>query len=370
MKFSCSREVLDKQLQHISRIIAIRNSMLVLSNVLLETDGKILRISGTDLDLAVTTYLPAKVEMEGTFTVPAKILQEFVHQNPDELLSFNLEGYELVCTSTKVEARIGGIDPEEYPTLPKVEKAKKISLPLVEFCEAMKQVVIACAADQTRPVLTGVYAQFNNDEAVFAATDSFRLVERKLKIVPVQETLTILIPGRTIQEIIRIAAGMPEVQDLELEVSEQQLLARLGDVELYSRLITGNFPKYQAIIPSKVEAQAEVTSAEFIQALRLSGIFSQAGISNVMLEIDKEGTFLVASYGSQKGATKNTMYAVLEKKFTPLRVAFNVKFLLDAAQAANATHLQLKFSGTTSPLVILTEDPNYLQLVMPIRLDQ
>jgi DNA polymerase-3 subunit beta len=369
MKFTCSKSQLDKQLQYISRIITVRQSIPVLSNVLLETDGDIVRMSGTDLELAVTTHIKANIQQEGTFTVPAKIFQEFVHQNPDEEIEISLESYELICKSNKVTARISGIDPEEYPDLPKVEKAKKITVGLREFVDVMKQVVIACAADLSRPVLTGVYAQFLDDKAIFAATDSFRLVERSLAIVPVQEPIQFIIPSRTIQEIIRISATLPETTQLEIELSEQQVLFRMGDVDLYSRLIIGKFPAYQSIIPTTAVAVADITTAEFIQALRMSYVFSQSGITNVLLEVAEDGSMNVASYGSQKGTTKNTLYAVLEEGFTPLKAAFNAKFLLDACQATGAAHLKLRFSGITSPLVVSTEESDYIQLVMPIRLD-
>src|SRR4051812_28857807 len=112
MKFSCRKDDLDKYLQHVGRVVTVRQSLPVLSNVLIETDGQVVRISGTDLELAVSANVPAEVSQEGAFTVPAKVFQEFVHQNPDEELLFRLEGNELICTGTKVEARLAGIDPE------------------------------------------------------------------------------------------------------------------------------------------------------------------------------------------------------------------------------------------------------------------
>lgn len=369
MKFSCSREALDRQLQYISRVVTVRQSLPVLSNVLLETDGKILRMSGTDMELAVTTSLAADIEQEGTFTVPAKLFQDFVHQNPDETLHFHLESYELVCSGSKVSGRITGMDADEYPPLPKLEGGKRLTLPAQAFVDALKQVVIACALDQSRPALTGVYLQLNDDTATLAATDSFRLAERSVKIVPVQEVLTVLLPARTVQEVIRICAALPAVEDISVELDAQQAVFRIGEVELYSRLITGTFPPYRTIIPKQFVANVQVASQEFIQALRLSYIFSTSGIANVLLEVAEDGSFYLSSYGSQKGTARHAIYSVTEEGFQPLRVAFNAKFLLDAAQATGATHLDLRFSGATSALVITTDAPDYVQLVMPIRLD-
>ena len=369
MKFSCSKDALDKQLQYISRIITTRSTVPVLSNVLLETDGQILRLSGTDLDLTITTHLPAQVEQEGTFTVPAKVFQEFVHQNPDETLHFNLESYELVCTSNKVSARLSGMDSDEFPALPRVEKGKVFTLSLPEFVESMKKVVIACALDASRPALTAVQAIFEKERAIFVATDSFRLVEKKVTTLPTQEGLSMLLPARTIQEIIRISAVQPEVKDLGIEVSESQIVAKIGTVEVYSRLITGNFPKYQSIIPQTFMTIADVTTSELVQALRLSSIFSQGAATNILIEINDQGEFSIATHGSQRGSTKHTIYALLQEGFSPMQVPFNARFLIDACTATGSTHVQLRFSGPSKALVIGTDDPNYLQLVMPIRMD-
>jgi DNA polymerase-3 subunit beta len=369
MKFSCSKELLDKQLNHVSRIITVRSTAPVLSNVLLETDKNIIRISSTDLDLAITTHLPAEIEQEGTFTVPAKLFQEFVHQNPDEIIQFTLESFELVCKSKKVTARISGIDADEFPSLPRVEGGQRLSLPLPLLVDAMKRVIIACAVDSSRPVLTGLYLHLEDDTATLAATDSFRLVEKKLTIVPLSDSYTLNIPSRTVQEIIRVASTMTSIKDVELEVSDQQIIFRIGSVELFSRVITGNFPKYTTIIPKNFVTVADITTSELVQALRLSTVFSQSGVSNVLLEITEGGDFTIATHGSQRGNTKHTIYALLQDGFTPLRLPFNARFLLDACSASGSSHLQLRFSGQTTPLVVATDDPNYTQLVMPIRLE-
>ena len=202
-----------------------------------------------------------------------------------------------------------------------------------------------------------------------AATDSFRLVEKRITIVPVQETYTFLIPVRMVQEVIRSSASFPTATDIEMEVNDRQVLFRLDTLELFSHLVVGAFPKYQAIIPTEFKAVADVTTSELVQALRLSSIFSQAGISNVLLEVTEDGTLTLSSHGSQRGSAKNAIYAILEEGSEAMKVAFNARFLLDACNACNASHVQLKFSGPMKAMLIATEDPFYTQLVMPIRLD-
>ncbi len=369
MKFTCTRELLDRQLQYVSRVVTMRSTVPILSNLLLETDGSTLRISGTDLELAMATVVEAQVEQEGSFTVPAKLFQEFVHQNPDKEITFHLRSHELVCTSAKVEATIPGIDAEEYPALPQVKETSQVSMAAGPLVAALKQVVIACAQDPGRPVLTGVYCLLEKEGTVLAATDSFRLVERRLAGVPVAEKVEMLIPMRTVQELIRIVGQLGIEDEIVFSISEQQLVLRLKDVELYSRLLSGIFPKYQAIVPQSFMATGELASSDYLQALRLAGIFSQSGIANVVMEITEEGILKMSSHGSQKGAASHTLPITLEEGFKPHRVALNTRFLQDAVSAAGAERITLKFSGPTSPLVISTGDSDYLQLVMPIRLD-
>jgi len=368
MKFSCKREELDRQLQYVSRVVTVRSTLPILSNLLLETDGGFLRISATDLELAIATQVEAVITQEGSFTVPAKLFQDFIHQNPDEEVSFHLQSHELVCTSQQVEAKIPGIDAEEYPALPTVEEQAKISVPTTKFIDALRQVVIACAQDQGRPVLTGVSCSIDSDGVILAATDSFRLVERKLPGVAIATPVTILIPFRTIQELIRIVTQMGGSQDIEMSLSDQQVVIRIGGVELYSRLLTGKFPKYQTLIPHEFMVNLTVPAAEFTQALRLATIFSTAGISNVALEISEEGVLQLSSYGSQRGAATHRLQATVEPGYKPLKAAFNARFLLDAVGATGEEIVGLKFSGPLSPLVVATGDDSYVQIVMPIRL--
>jgi len=369
MKFSCSREILDKHLQHLTRIVTVRHSLPVLSHILIETDKDVLRLSGTDLEIAVTTHLPANVEQEGTFTLPARIFSEFVHQNPDETLTFSLESYEMVCKGEKVTARITGLDSDDFPPLPKLEAGKTVRLPANDFIIAVKQVSIACANDVSRPVLTGVKVVLQNEMAVLAATDSFRLAERQIQILPLAEELSLIIPNRALQELVRITSSGTMPEDVELEIAENGVLFRLGDIELYSRLIAGNFPKYQAIIPSKFVAEADVATSELVQALRLLATFAQAGISNVLMEVIEDGQLTLTSHGGKGGMGRNSLSVTLVEGFAPVRAAFNVRFLLDACAASSSPNLRLRLSGPETPLVISTGDPHYLQLVMPIRLD-
>lgn len=369
MKFSCNRDVLDRQLQFVSRVVTTRTSLPILSNLLLETDKEMIRISATDLELAIATTVPATIKQQGSFTIPAKLFQDFVHQNPDGELTFHLQSSELHCTSEQVTATIPGIDPEEYPPLPELKNTTEVTLAVQEVVEALKQVVIACAQDQGRPVLTGVLTKFSPRGTIFAATDSFRLVERNLPHSVVLDEREVLIPSRTAQELIRIVGQLPHEEEMKVVFGDNQLVIQVGGVEIYSRLLSGNFPKYQAIIPKDFLANITVSVSEFSQALRLTTVFSSSGITNVIIDVQEGGDVYISNYATQRGGAKHKLKVVVEGGFKPVTAAFNTRYLLDAVQATGTDEVTLQVSGKTSPLMVSVGSPDYTQLVMPIRLD-
>lgn len=368
MHFSLQRDELDRMLAHIARVVTVRHSLPVLGNVLIETDGKAVRLSGTDLEIAASASVTAEVLQEGTFTVPAKVLQEFVHQVSDRVLTVKREGQELVIVGETAEGRIVGLEATEYPSLPEVPDEQRVVLPGVELASALKQVVLACAADSARPVLTSVLFRFSKEGLTLVATDSFRLTERTLRITGQELETDILMPHRTVQEVLRIL-GNESDGHVSLTVGAQQVIVGVGGVELTSRLIVGQFPTYQRIIPDTFTAELDVAAAELQQALRLSSIFSHAGVSNVLFQITEEGGLTLQSHGSSRGRSQHAVHAVPQAGLQPLTVAFNTRFILDALSVTGEDFVRLKFAGATKPLVVATEDTSLLQLVMPIRLD-
>jgi DNA polymerase-3 subunit beta len=368
MHCTIHRAGFDKALQHLNRVIVTRQTMPILSNVLLEVGVDFLELRGTDLDLTLYARIPAQVKERGTFTVPVRMMAEFVHQNPDDELQLSREGYELVVQSAHVSARFTGIEAEEYPELPELLGGTRLTVPTQEFVTALKQVVIACAHDTARPVLTGVLMQAEKEHLTLAATDSFRLAERTIAAQCTQEIAPVIIPSRTCQELLRLIGDGAEA-DLTLEVSEQAIVVRSGIVTLHSRVITGNYPKYQAIIPATTQVTAEIATSEFIQALRLIAVAGTSGIANVLIEITADGQVTLASHGGRTASVANTVHALVSGDTQALRTAFSVRYLLDAANATGASSISLAFSGAMTALVLRTSEPDYLQLVMPIRLD-
>ncbi len=368
MHFSLQRDELDRMLAHVARVVTVRHSLPVLGNVLIETDAKAVRLSGTDLEIAASAQVAAEVLQEGAFTVPAKVLQEFVHQVTDRNLTVKREGQELVIIGESAEGRIVGLEATEYPSLPEVPDEQRVVLPGTDLATALKQVVLACAADSARPVLTSVLFRFTKGQLTLVATDSFRLTERTLALAEQNLEIDILVPHRTVQEMLRILGNEGDGQ-VSATIGAQQVIVTVGGVELTSRLIVGQFPAYQRIIPDSFVAELDVAVAELQQALRLTSIFSHAGVSNVLFQIGEEGSLTLQSHGSTRGRSQHAVHVVPQPGLQALIVAFNTRFVLDALSVASDGFVRLRFAGATKPLVVATEDTSLVQLVMPIRLD-
>ncbi|MBI2861988.1 MAG: DNA polymerase III subunit beta, partial [Chloroflexi bacterium] len=252
MKLSCLQENLARSLALVSRAVPTRSTLPVVNNVLLACEASRLKLSATNLEIAITTWTGAKIEEEGAITVPARLLTEFVNSlGPDRIdMTLNPRNRALKISCQRYEAEIKGIDADEFPPVPKPEDGITTTVEAQALQEAIHQVVFATATDDTRPVLAGVNAIFEGDTLTLAAADGFRLAVRKLPLEkPVERRQECIIPARALSELARIISDDVERVEIILTPGRGQTFFSLGDVELVSRLIEGAFPNYQQIIP-------------------------------------------------------------------------------------------------------------------------
>lgn len=369
MKLQIEREKLNRGLQIVSKVIATRPSLPILSNVLLTTESGSLRISGTDLELGITAVIPAQVENEGSFTLPARIFSEFIGSNTDSLIGLDInENSQAQLTSEKFSASISGMPADEFPNIPEVTGNLEITLNLPLLVKAFRQAVIACALDDIRPALAGVYMKFADKKLILAATDSFRLSE---KIIPLEIDMPVkemIIPARTAQEVIRIALLVPDVKSATIIVSESQVRVRLAGIDIISRLIEANFPDYEKIIPKESVFDLTVSCSELLTALKTSRIFLATGSSNIRLTI-KDGAVTISSMTTERGQSKTQISAEIIKhgEDDELVVAYNARYLSDAIASIEDDKVVLFIAGSKKPTIVRNpQDANYQHLVMPV----
>lgn len=348
----------------------------VLGNVLLKTDGGGLRLSATNLEVAVNCIVRGKVEAEGEYSVPAKLLLEYVSLLPSGKVEIALTDEGLEVRSNEKETVFRGMPASEFPLLPTPVKGAGFRLPAGEFRRALQQTCFSASVSESRPELCGVACFFRTAggtrEATFAATDSYRLAERRIPYTGDGSETTGIVPSRSMQEMSRIISSYKDELNSEPEAAlaftENQLVMTYGSVELVTRLLEGKFPPYQEIIPKTFNAQAVLARDEFLKAVRAASLFSRQGLFDVHIMFDPEkGICRVSSADQGTGKTQTQLAGAIEG--APASVTLNYRYVMDGVSAIPTEKIRVCLIDGNSPVLILPEpsEEAYRYLVMPIR---
>ena len=370
MRLSCLQENLSKCLGVVGRAVATRSTLPVTNNVLLATEQSRLRLSATNLEIAISCWLGSMVEEEGAITVPARLLTEFVNSLPSEKIDLALADHTLELKCARFEARISGISAEDFPPIPKISGGMTHQIEPDALRLAINQVVFATASEDTRPVLTGVCAEFEDDTLTLAAADGFRLAVHKAPLIgPAKEKVEIIIPGRSLSELNRLLADQREPIEIAVSQSKSQVLFRMKDVELVSQLIQGTFPNYRQLIPASYSTRAVISTPEFLRATKTSAIFARDGSGIVRLQITPDGgasgKVSVSARSEQIGDNVGEIDAKVEGEAA--KIAFNGKYLTDVLGVIHEGEIALETTTPSSPGVIrpLGAD-HYVHIIMPM----
>ena len=368
MKISCTQEKLNKGLSIVSRIVGTRTTLPVLSNIYLEATAGQLKLSATDLEIGVTTSIGAKVDEEGSLTVPARLISEFIAANNDENLSLESKATTLHLKSQRYEANIKGIDSSEYPVLPEVSKESLIELPVSEFTQAISEVIVACASDDTRPVLSGIHFKFEKDTLYLVATDSYRLAEKKISVPGLDGEREFIVPARTMQEILRIAGAAPTTEKIGISATDNQVSLTLGGTQIVSRLIEGSFPNYKQIIPTSFKSTANVELPEFSSAVKMASLFARQGGNNVKVKFSGS-EIVITSVADQVGDNISRVKAQISTDSD--EIAFNAKYIADILQVLPEKKLLFEVNDKFSAGVIRPEKAkDFVYIIMPLRVEE
>ena len=370
MRLSCLQENLSKCLGVVGRAVATRTTLPVTSNVLLATEESRLRLSATNLEIAISCWLGSMVEEEGAITVPAKLLSEFVNSLPSQKIDLALADHTLELKCARVEARISGIDAEDFPPIPKISGGMTYQIQPDALRLAINQVVFATASEDTRPVLTGVCAEFEEDTLTMAAADGFRLAVHKAPLMsPTKEKAEIIIPGRALSELNRMLTDQKDPVEIAVSQNKSQVLFRMKDVELVSQLIQGTFPNFRQLIPASYTTRAVISTPEFLRATRTSAIFARDGSGIVRLQITPDGgatgKMSVSARSEQVGDNVGEIDAKVEGEAA--KIAFNGKYLTDVLGVIHEGEIALETTTPSSPGVIRPIGvDNYVHIIMPM----
>lgn len=362
MHLQVTQENLNKALGIVARVANSRGTLPVLANVLIKTVGGRLSIAATNLDIAITHYIGAKVSDEGAITVPARLMQDFVGSLPAGVIDLKLNDLKLNIATDQYQSVINGVSAEEFPVMPAIDKGKTWSIPASELKKSLQQVVIAASNDEARPVLTGVYLHTSDGKLYMAATDSYRLAEKELSRV--DEEIDLLVPVTAMQDLLRIVGDAEG--EVQVTSDDQQVLFRVGEVELVARLIEGKYPDYRKLMPQKFETTAVLKRADLLNAAKISSLFARESAGSITLNVDESTQELsIRSVASQLG--ENTARAAA-KVTGGGAITLNSRYLLDALNALGGDEVSFCFNGKMEASVL--RDPakaDYTHIVMPLK---
>lgn len=367
MKLSVTQENLAKSLGVVGRVVSGRTSLPVLSNVLISTDSKRLRLAATNLEIGINYWIGCKVEHEGSVTVPARLLSEFVASLPGGNIEMNGTETSLAISTPHYNSTINGISAEEFPQIPEVVNDPVLTLAVSELREAINQAVVAASLDEGRPVLAGIHWYTEDKQLFLVATDSYRLAERSIGLSEDPSTpLSIIVPTRTMQELARILADAGG--DLSVYLNDGQVMFRLENIELTSRLIEGKFPDYRQIIPTTNVCTITLDTAEFSRIVKVSSLFARENAGSIRLQVQAEGQVTISSSAAQVG--ENSSSAECEVDGDDGEISLNSRFLSEALSVVKTKRVSFTISGKLSACIVRPagEDAEaYLHVIMPLR---
>lgn len=375
MKLSCLQENLAKGLSTVSRAVASRSTLPVLSNVLLATDQGRLKIAATNLELAVTCWIGAKIEEEGSTTVPARILGDFINSLPPERIDMelNTKNQTLHLKCARYDANIKGIDANEFPIIPTIAEGKKVSLEPDLLREMIEQVTFAAATDESRPVLTGVIAKFEKDKVTFAAADGFRLSVRNANLSkPVDQSLSAIIPAKALQEVARVSGDQEDAIEMAFTENKNQVLFRLTNVEIVSQLIDGAFPDFTRIIPEKHTTRTVVNTSELQNAVKASSVFARDAMNTVRLQAAPSnaagaGKLTMSATSAESGDNLGEIDATVDGD--AIEIAFNARYLADVLGVLHSPQVAIETTGSSSPGMIKPVGrDDFTHVIMPMHI--
>jgi DNA polymerase-3 subunit beta len=375
MKVTVLQENLARGLSTVSRAVSPRSTLPVLSNVLIASDEGRLRLSATNLELGITCWIGAKIEEEGSTTVPARTFADLVGTLPPEQVSLNLntstQTLNVRCGASNTDIKC--IDAQEFPPLPVPDMEGAILLNVADFKDMISQVVFAASVDEARPVLMGVLVVVEKDTITMASADGFRLSVRKGTLSQAAaQPFTAIIPARALGELARVASDGNEMISMVMPKGRGQVIFRMKEVELVSQLIDGTFPDYQQIIPRSYKSRTILSTPAVLKACKQAEIFAREGSNVARFNINSSGelepgSVEISAQSEETGSNETVVAATIDG--IGLLIAFNVKYLREVLEVVKSPNVALETSAPNAPGVVRpVGDDNFLHVIMPMHL--
>ncbi len=375
MAIEVLRENLKKGLQTVERITGKNLVLPILNNVYLKTEKNSLRLATTDLETAIYHWVLAKTDKEQEITVPVKLFSNLLSFLPDQKINLEIKNKILILSGKNYKTEIKGLDPKDFPIIPKIEKNEWVEINPLLLTEGISQVIDFCSTTQIRPELTGVYFLFSEKDVKVVATDSFRLAEKTFYFENPQKNIkkekSFILPRNAAREIIGIFNESE--QKIKIFFTPNQILvesyffeSETPETQLISRLIEGEFPNYRDVIPKESKTEVLVDKSQFLNYLKAASIFAGRG-NEVNLKVDtKDKKIEILTENTDVGSTQFTLPAKINGEKT--KICFNYKFLLEGVSKIKGDEIYIGLNGEDGPgLIKSQEDSSFLYILMPIK---
>lgn len=364
MEIEVTQDKLSKALNNVSRIAVGKVTLPVLNNVLIRVDNKKVSLITTNLDMAIVDFLPVSDSKDGITTVPAKLLAEFVSNLPrGEKIKISTKDAKVTISAGKYTSTINGSPADDFPELPEINEKKAVifKMGIDEFKDGISKVAIASSNDMTRPALTGVYFNTADKTLCIAATDGYRLAEKKL-IKNVESEINVIVPTSSLQEVLR--AINEDMEEIEISFNDDLVRFRLGEVEIISKLIDASFPDYRRLIPKDNDILVELDRDELIRVTKLAALFARSVNGSITCESKIPNSFIVKSIASELGENDSSIETNVE---TEGKIRLNSRFLIDALNSLDDKKITFNFSSKISPVILQNKkNQDYTHIVMPL----
>lgn len=367
MRIICTQENLIKGLGAVSHIAGKNISLPILNNILIKTEGGLIKLISTNLDIGIKTTLRGKVESEGEITVGAKIFTEYATLLTSGNVEMSVDDNNVLIKTENQQTTIRGQGTDDFPVIPWIDSENEIEVGAEILKEGLNQVINSASYEDVRPEFSGVLMVVDKESLVLAATDSYRLAEKNIKIIKNnlnQEKAYKIVPLKALQEVVRLCGDGEEA--VKIKFGESQIVFIFQETIIMSRLIEGNYPDYKEIIPSGWKTRVVTEKSVLITQIKTASLFSRAGINDVLLEFNKDNKIIISAANAQYGENKSTIEAMIEGENNS--AVFNYKYLLDGLQNINQKKVVIEVNSPDMPVILRPENSNdYLYLIMPIR---
>lgn len=370
MKLEVLQENLTKALNLSLRFVNSRIQLPILSNVLLRAKKTNLEVQATNLELSISISVGAKVEEEGELTVPARTIADLISNLSSGTVKLIGEKEQLKIVSDGFSGTVSGINSTDFPKIPQNIGKEVIELPKEDFEKALSQVVFSASIDETRPILTGVLFLFEKQYLTLVATDGFRLSQKRIFLKPQvnqsQVNLSrLILPKGVLSELLRISGNLGDSLLMQIRDSDNQVVFGFNDNVLSSRIIEGEFPNFEKIIPKTSITKIYIDKEEFLRGVKLASVFARESTNLVKIAVKKNVLSLIAE-SSKSGSEKTDIAARVEGE--EMEIAYNYRFIEEFINAISGNEIQIEFSSSSAPGIFRDpKESDFLHLIMPVR---